>query len=113
VPFFKTPYDTGAAIAAEANAQSRFTAGCPGGASNLMVDIFAAGGSAVNATGDTVVAFRASGATALSCTILSGTSSCQNASTSSAIPANSLVSFGVLSGPGSAGNFFRFGVTCQ
>ena len=113
VPFFKTPYDTGAAIAAEANAQSRFTSGCPGGVSDLMVDIFAAGGGAVNATADTVVAFRASGATVLSCTILNGSSSCQNTSTSSAVAANSLVGFGVLSGSGSSGNFFRFGVTCK
>jgi len=36
-----------------------------------------------------------------------------NTGTSGAIAANSLVSFGVLSGPGSSGNFFRFGVTCK
>jgi len=99
--------------ATEALAQTRMTAGCPSGVSNLFVDAYGAGGAAVNATSDTVVAFRVAGSSVLSCTIFNATSSCQNAGPSAAVGTNSLVDFALVSGTIPSGNRLRFGVTCK
>ena len=84
----------------------------------VMVDVFAAGGAAAAVNTDTVVAFRAAGASAISCTITNGSSSCGPiAGPSGAIASNALVGFGIVSTVSglnpSTGNFFRFGVTCK
>jgi hypothetical protein len=94
----------------EGQYQTRFVAGCT--VSNLQVDL-SSSGSAVNVTADTVVGIRANGSTVLSCTILSGTSSCSNTG-SGTINASDLVNVAVLSGSYvNNGSNFRFGAKCQ
>jgi collagen type VII alpha len=83
-PFYKTIFESSPPNTNESLVSSHLATGCPNGVSNLLVELITSGGVVTNASADTVVAFRAAGSNALSCTISSGTSSCSNAGPSSA-----------------------------
>jgi hypothetical protein len=104
---YANPYGGGASLN-ENFATMRFATGCTG--SRLAFDVIDTTGAAVSVSTDTTIALRVNLATAISCTISTG-SSCQAAGTAT-IADGDFVNFALLAG-GDDAQIYRISARCE